>query len=184
MFELALQVQRDALATAQPGQVSPDYELSTAEAQIMAACELLADASVAGFRLICCGDRPWPVDVRTDLSVFLEQSVGLLQALDERAPFFRLEMYEQGIETVRVFRREEGRVNAHCEPLVAGAENRFGTKDEELGMEVLVRAVAGVVAGFIECCERLCPHLLALPEMTSWQKTVEHLAEHLLGAEA
>src|SRR6185503_18749768 len=98
------QIQRESLEAAQPGQVSADYELSTAEAQLMAACELMADAAVADFRLSCCGERSWPVDVRTDLSVFLGQSVGMLQALVDEAPSFRLEMYEQGIETALVFR--------------------------------------------------------------------------------
>jgi hypothetical protein len=179
MFELALQVQRESLEAARPGQVSEDYELSTAEAQLMAACELLAAAAVADFRLVCCGELPWPVDVRTDLSVFLAQSVGVLQALDEGAPSFRLEMYEQGIETALIFRRMEGKLHVHCEPLLASGDTRFCTQDEELGTEILVRAVAGVITGFTECCARLCPQLLVLPELTRWRKTVEQLVERL-----
>lgn len=179
MFELALQIQRESLEAARPGQVSDDYELSTAEAQLMAACELLADAAVADFRFVCCGELPWPVDVRTDLSVFLAQSVGLLQALVDGTPSFRLEMYEQGIETTLIFRRMEDRLHVHCEPLLTSGDTRFCTRDEELGMAVLVRAVAGVTTGFTECCARLCPQLLVLPELTRWRKTLEHLLEQL-----
>ena len=182
MFELALHIRHEALEEAQPGQVSEDYELSTAEAQLMAACDLLADATVADFRLVCCGEHPWPVDVRTDLSVFLAQSERLLQALDEGAPSFRLEMYEQGIETALVFRRTESRLQVHCEPLIASGDSRFCTRDEEVGMGVLVRAISGGITGFTECCLRLCPQLLVLPEMMRWRRTVGQLVERLLRA--
>ncbi|HLL03200.1 MAG TPA: hypothetical protein VK539_21640 [Myxococcaceae bacterium] len=183
MFELALHIQRESLEAAQPGQVSEDYELNTAEAQLMAACELLADAAVADFRLICCGELAWPVDVRTDLSVFLSQSVGVLQALDAGAPCFRLEMYEQGIETALIFRRVGGRLHVHCEPILASGDSRLCTRDEELDMTSLVLAVADVITGFTTCCTRLCPQLLVLPEMTHWRKTVEQLVEGLRGTE-
>jgi hypothetical protein len=182
MFELSLHIQRESFEAAQPGQVSEDYELSTAEVQLMAACELLADTAVADFRLVCCGERPWPVDVRTDLSVFLEQSAGLLQALKDGAPSFRLEMYEQGTETVLVFSRGEGKLHVHCEPLLTLGDRRFCTRDEALDVAVLVRAIAGVITGFTECCARLCPQLLVLPELTRWRKTVEHLLAQLLRA--
>lgn len=179
MFELALQIRHEALEEAQPRQVSEDYELSTAEAQLMAACDLLADAAVADFRLVCCGERPWPVDVRTDLSVFLVQSAGILQALDEGASSFRLEMYEQGIETVLVFRRMGDKLQVHCEPLLASGDRRFCMQGEDLGVESLVCAVAGVITGFTECCARLCPQLLLLPEMMRWRRTLGQLVARL-----
>jgi hypothetical protein len=81
MFELSLHVQQDALAAALPGEVSDTYSLDTAEVQLVAACELIADAGVADFQLACCGAQRWPVDVRTDLSVFLEQLQALLHSL-------------------------------------------------------------------------------------------------------
>lgn len=173
MFELALQIHPDALAAAQPGQPGDEYELETVEAQLMAACELIADAGVADFRLLCCGEHPWPVDVRTDLSVFLEQLPGLLQALMEGSPSFRLRMYEQGIETVLAFTRAGGLLQVRCEPLLAGGENRFGTHGESLGVQMLVHSMAGVLSAFIQCCERVCPQLLMRTELTDWRRLVE-----------
>ncbi len=73
MFELTVQLHPSALSTALPTQTGDDSELETAEAQLMTACEFIADARVADFRLLCCGEHPWPVDVRTDLSILLEQ---------------------------------------------------------------------------------------------------------------
>ncbi|MFL5358998.1 hypothetical protein [Archangium sp.] len=173
MFELALQIHPDALAAAQPGQPGDEYELETAESQLMAACELLADAGVADFRLLCCGEQPWPVDVRTDLSVFLEQLPGLLQALREEGSCFRLRMYEQGIETVLAFTRAGGLLRIRCEPLLPGSENRWSAHDESLEVRVLVHSVAGVLAAFVQCCAHVCPPLLMHAELTGWRRLVE-----------
>jgi len=184
MFELTLQLHPSALATAQPGQPGDEYELETVEAQLMAACELIADASVADFQLRCCGEHSWPVDVRTDLSILLEQFQELLQALHEEAPSFRLRMYEQGIETVLAFTRTGDMLQVRCEPLLAGGENRFGAHDEVLHVKALVHAVAGVLSAFIQCCKRVCPQLLTLPELRDWRKLVESQVAQLLGVEA
>jgi len=180
MFELTVQLHPSALSTALPTQTGDDSELETAEAQLMTACEFIADARVADFRLLCCGEHPWPVDVRTDLSILLEQLPALLQALDEGAPSFQLRMYEQGIETVLAFTRMDGMLRIHCEPLLAGGENRFGAHDEVVGVEILVRAVAGVLSNFIECCERVCPQLLRRSELDEWRKRVESQLAQLL----
>ncbi|WP_257454671.1 hypothetical protein [Archangium lipolyticum] len=180
MFELTLQLHPSALATAQPGQTGDEYELETAEAQLMAACELIADANVADFRLACCGEHPWPVDVRTDFSVFLEQLQGLLQALLDGSPSFQLRMYEQGIETVLAFTRAESMLRVRCEPLIAGGENRFGGRDEMLGVKELVLALDGALAAFFKCCERVCPQLLTLRALKDWRKLVEHQVVQLL----
>jgi hypothetical protein len=184
MFELTVQLHSSALSTALPAQTGDDYELETAEAQLMTACEFIADARVADFRLLCCGEQPWPVDVRTDLAILLEQLPGLLLALAERAPSFQLRMYEQGIETVLAFTRMEGMLRIHCEPLLAGGENRFGAHDEVLAVEALVRAVAGVLSNFIECCERVCPQLLMRAELNEWRKHVESRVAHLTNPDA
>jgi hypothetical protein len=178
MFELTVQLHSSALSTALPVQTGDEYELETAEAQLMAACALIADARVADFRLFCCGEQPWPVDVRTDLAILLEQLPGLLQALVEATPSFPLQMYEQGIETVLVFTRMDGMLRIHCEPLLAGGENRFGAHDEVLAVEALVRALADVLSNFIECCERVCPQLLMRAELNEWRRHVESQMAH------
>lgn len=179
MFELALQIHPDALAAAQPGHPGDAYELDTAESQLLAACELIADAGVADFRLLCCGEHPWPVDVRTDLPVFLEQLPGLLQALQVGSPSFQLRMYEQGIETVLAFTRTGDRLQVRCEPLLAGGENRFGTHAESPGVRMVVHSVAGVLSAFFQCCERVCPPLLLRAELTDWRRRVEEQLERL-----
>lgn len=182
MFELVLQIHPDAFAAARPGQPGDEYELDTAESQLMAACELIADAGVAEFRLRCCGEQPWPVDVRTDLSVFLEQLPELLQALHEGSPCFRLQMYEQGIETVLVFTRTGGLLQVRCEPLLPGGENRWGAHEESLEVRMLVHSVAGVLTTFVQCCERVCPQLFMRAELTDWRRLVENQLTRLRDA--
>jgi hypothetical protein len=180
MFELALHVQQDVLAAAQPGEVSDAYELNNAEAQLMAACELIADTGVADFRLACCGARLWPVDVRTDLPVFLEQLQGLLQALESRASVFQLQMYEQGIETVLAFSRREDILHLRCEPLLPGGENRLGEHGEQLSVRALVGSLNEMLAAFLLCCERVCPQLLTHKELHDWRKNVGSSMARLL----
>lgn len=181
MFDFALQVHGEALAPAQPCQPGEEYDLTTAEAQIMAACDLIADAKVANFRLICGGEQPWPVDVRTDLSVFLDQIPGLLRSLREKEPSFRLSMYEQGIETILIFSRLGDALQVRCEPLVAGTALRFGAKDERVEVKTFVNLVLEVVKSFVESCERVCPALLDRSEINEWRRTIERQMAELLG---
>lgn len=180
MFELELRVDPRALAAAQAGTTERAYDLSEGvETHISAACDILADAQVANFHLICCGDKPWPVDVWVDFNIFLEQSLFLLKNFTEGESSFRLEFYEQGTESVLIFSRQGEYLRVRCESFWGG-ECSFGNQEEFITMELLVRSVADAVHEFIRCCERVCPHILDSQEMGQWREDIQRYTEQLL----
>lgn len=63
---------------------------------------------VSGF-----GQSPWPVDVGTDLPVFLEQLPEAIKSVNSREPF-QLDFYEQGIERTIIFTPFDGLYVALC----------------------------------------------------------------------
>jgi len=173
MFNIGLDVDRVALAAVKTAAVPDEVELETGVAQIAVACDLVADAEVAKFRLTCGGSKPWPVDVRTDLSVLLEQCPNIFRALAEREPGFQLRMYEQGIETVLSFARGAEVLTVIGRPLVPGGTSRYASDQaEEVSVEMFLRCITDVVAGFVECCAVVCPHLLAMPEFVEWKSAI------------
>jgi hypothetical protein len=79
---------------------------------LMDVCDALEPGSefaVSGF-----GQDVWPVDVTTDLAVFLEQVPKALHAIKERKSA-EIEFYEQGVERLIAFEPEGARYLAICE---------------------------------------------------------------------
>lgn len=77
-------------------------------------CEALADTSSADFIVTGFGQERWPVDVRTDLPVFLEQLPKALTSV-ELGSSFSLDFYEQGIERIIHFECTGDEYSARCE---------------------------------------------------------------------
>ena len=80
-----------------------DPELDDVTSVIADACEVLAESGGVEFVVSGFVDEPWPVDVRTDLSVVLEQLPAALTRLRARKNF-DINFYEQGIERELMFR--------------------------------------------------------------------------------
>jgi len=183
MFDISLQVRRDVLAKAQPGHVGNEYELLSLEAQIAAACELLQESKVAEFRVVLCSEEPWPVDTWLDLASFLEQVTGVLGMIDTGARMFRVEMWEEGIEAMIVLHRVGDMLRIHCAHRTAQRRLPFIAP----GAETLVPAaqvafqIGQLVQAFVECCDRVCPQILALGAMQLWRREVARRVEKILG---
>jgi hypothetical protein len=78
---------------------------------LMDVCDALGAGSefaVSGF-----GQDVWPVDVTTDLAVFLEQVPHALRAIKERK-FAEIDFYEQGIERSIAFEPDGAGYSATC----------------------------------------------------------------------
>lgn len=78
-------------------------------------CEAVADCGKVTFRVSGFGQDPWPVDVRTDLPVFLEQLPAAIRAAERGDREFTLDFYEQGLERVLLFTPNDGSFSVRCE---------------------------------------------------------------------
>lgn len=179
MFKIALQIDQEALATAAAGKIGDEYEIEgDLDAQILAACDIIAEAQVAQFHLTCCGVQPWPVAVWLDLGILLQQVSPLLEALNANNKF-RLEFFDQGIESVLVFSPSGRQSQIDCESFWGG-QSRFGGQQELVNIESVARAMRDIVDGFIECCKHICPQLLEQPELAAWRHDVRCRIEQAL----
>jgi hypothetical protein len=180
MFEISLEINRDALAAASPQQTDEEFPLEDLTTQIVAACSAISRAKVAKFRLACCGNQVWPVDIWVDFAIFLEQSLDVLLAIKDGLDVFRFEFFEQGTESVVIFSATSSGLRVSCESFWGG-ECIFGNQEEFIEPKHLVSAIKKSVQGFIECCEKLCPDILNLPEIMSWHREIEQHTRLLLG---
>jgi hypothetical protein len=92
-----------------------DPELDDIQSILVEICRALAETESIEFVISGFGRPRWPVDVRTDLPVVLEQLPGMLAFL--RLPTnnsFYLDLYEQGIEARLTFTRSDGLVAIDC----------------------------------------------------------------------
>lgn len=180
MFRIALQINQESLTTAAAGTISDEYEIEgDLDAQILAACDMIAEAQVAQFHLTCCSEQPWPVAVWLDLGILLQQVNPLLDALKANEEF-RLEFFDQGIESVLVFSPLGRQVRINCESFWGG-QCRFGGQQELVGIESVSRALKDITDGFIECCKYVCPQLLEQPELAAWRHDVRYRVEQAPG---
>jgi hypothetical protein len=118
----------------------------------------------ATFSVSACGEAPWPVDVGTDLCVVLEQLPEALGAA-RRGKDFDIDFYEQGIDCLLEFRRQDASYRVHCSSLTRPVEYF----EEEI---VPVEAVAGmldeVLERFVAACRTAAPHIAASDGFDDW----------------
>jgi len=183
MFDISLQIRRDALAKAEPGQVGNEYELVSLESQIAAACELLQESKVAEFRMVLCSEEPWPVDTWLDLASFLEQVTGVLKMIGEGGRLFHVDMWEEGIEAMIVLHRVGDMVRVRCSHRMERRRLSFVTPGAEATVPTVLVAyqIGQLVQAFAECCERVCPQILALAAMQMWRREVARHVEKIIG---
>ncbi|AJQ96672.1 hypothetical Protein YC6258_04640 [Gynuella sunshinyii YC6258] len=74
-----------------------DPDLDDINSLLMRICEYMDDHGECDFEFGGFGQQSWPVDVRTDLPVFLEQLPIVLSLLSQHENF-EIDFYEQGIE--------------------------------------------------------------------------------------
>lgn len=80
---------------------------------LMLMCDVLESQRALRF-VVEWGDQPWSVDVRTDLSVVLEQLPGVFQGL--MVGGFTLSFFEQGLERDLAFQRKGATWDVSCSP--------------------------------------------------------------------
>ena len=71
---------------------------------VLEICDVLQELCIAKFEVGGFGQHSWPVDVRTDLAVFIEQLPDSINCCNEGSRVeFEIDFYEQGVERCLAF---------------------------------------------------------------------------------
>lgn len=137
---------------------SYDPELDDVRSVLGDVCEALEDAG-ARFCVQICSKERWPVTVRTDLSLVLEQLAGVLAALAAGLPT-KLELYEQGVERVVSLVPGGSTVAVECDDMIRkpSSVTTSAVLDRRMVIERLCRLASDFLAAADACCAPLARH--------------------------
>ena len=110
------------------------------------------------------GQDRWPVDVGTDLPVFLEQLPDVLQAVNAGMAT-AIDFYEQGIERSILFSPIDRRYLASC---TSGTAWQPDPSTEYIDREDLERMLLAAREEFMRAFAEAAPNLVAHPWMRHW----------------
>ena len=117
---------------------------------------------VSGF-----GQDRWPVDVGTDLAIFLEPLPNVLRAVKAGAAT-EIDFYEQGIERKIEFSPAGDVYHATC---ISQTEWQPDPAVEQVGRAVLEGMLVGVQAQVVKLIEEIAPDLAEHDWVRSWHNT-------------
>jgi hypothetical protein len=148
----------------------PSYqeELDDVRSILSDVCGILADTGSAEFLVSGFGQERWPVDVRTDLPVFLEQIPDAAAAVESNAPF-SIEFYEQGVERVIFFEPQGELYSARCE---SQTDWRPDPEVETIGRQELREVFSDIREGLMRFLSHSAPRIATHPWMQAWAGVV------------
>jgi len=146
---------------------SYDLELDNVISILSDLCEF-AQSKRGVFRVGGFGQAQWPVDVRTDLCVVLEQLPKVLSAVKSGKPSV-LDFYEQGIQRRIIFTPAATDYEVTCAAFSRYWEPSPAT--ERIGHAALVRMLSGVLDEFMGFMHRVAPTLEQHPWIRNWLHT-------------
>jgi uncharacterized protein YjbI with pentapeptide repeats len=146
-------------------------ELSEIKGLLAHLCDALQDTGAAHFRVFAFDDRPWPVDIRYDLLVVLEQLPAILSALRASAAGFTLSFYEQGIERDLIFHRQSS--NWLTVEYSTRLDWTPARSVENIDAPDLERQLLDLASGFVRAVEILCPKGAALKWFREWVDSLQ-----------
>ncbi|WP_437710858.1 hypothetical protein WMF45_37975 [Sorangium sp. So ce448] len=157
MFEVRLTVP-SVLPRSEIGQLEYDPELDDLGSVLRDICEALEAAGV-GFHVRVCSDEYWPVTVRTDLLVVIEQ-LGDALGLLAQGQVGKLEFYEQGVERVVLLTPCGGEFLIQCNDLIVKPTSHTDTVS--VSCELVLKELVGLADDFLRvskiCCGQLASH--------------------------
>lgn len=129
-------------------------------------CECLELNHVLSFVIIAFDEKPWPVDVATDLSVFLEQFSELLEWLNssDKSPY-TVNFYEQGIQRSLILNRRQEHIKITCE---SWSDWQPKYDHETVSARELGIMLDELRRVFLTQAKQLCPHQYNHPWLQSW----------------
>lgn len=117
------------------------------------------DFMVSGF-----GQEKWPLDVQTDLAVFLEQLPEVLRAIHEGRDA-SIDFYEQGVERSIDLSLSDGQYVARCMSRTDWQPNPVVQRVDQEDLEEMLLAVREV---FMRAFAEMAPGLAGHPWVRSW----------------
>jgi hypothetical protein len=129
-------------------------------------CEVLAESGRARFLIEGFGQAAWPVDVRTDLCVALEQIPLLIRELRANREG-TLSLYEQGVERAVAF-RPSGDITA----ISCSSSTRWQPNPATIHMptEAILRELVALCDRFCDLVRSIDRTLYEHPWFTSWRE--------------
>lgn len=122
-------------------------------------CVILEQSGVVKFLVSGFGQRPWPVDVRTDLAILLEQLPELAKFVNsQQLDVCNICFYEQGIERDLRFTMRGQNVDILCS---SRSNWRPYPSIETISLDKLRAMIAKFVETMFEAIKSTCPSVFA-----------------------
>lgn len=132
-------------------------------------CIYFANQNSNNFVISGFGQDAWPVDVRTELAIFLEQLPNSIDAVNNQDSQFEISFYEQGFERTLNFELKREKYLVSCTSFDQWQPDpAVETIDGELLMGMFIQIGEEVLKG----CEQVDPSLLNHPLMREWIEKV------------
>ena len=121
-------------------------------------------AGQATFSVSACGETSWPVSVRTDLCVLLEQLPEALGAA-RRGKDFDIDFYEQGIERMLEVRADGAGYRVRYSSMSRPVDH---LEEETVSADAVAQMLADVLDRFVSACRTAAPHIAASDWFDDW----------------
>jgi hypothetical protein len=173
MFRFFLEIATNPILRRPPSEITTEYnsDLKDINSLLGDICEALQESKRIAFIVEGFGQSPWPVDITTDLAIFLEQLPGLVGWMtDISSTTFVLDFYEQGIDRRLNFDNGKGLVQITCES--------WGTFEpypniEIISREALSTMIKELVQGFLQLANLVAPEIVAHEWFQKWRSEVQ-----------
>lgn len=140
-----------------------DPELDDVRSMLSELCEAINGR--VGFCVSGFGQDIWPVDVETDLPVFLESLPGAIKAIKIRDDFV-VDFYEQGLQRLLNFEFRDGVYIASCS---ASDGWECALDQEEVMPHPLDDMLEKFMNEFVEIVRKFAPSVSEHPWFLEWQ---------------
>lgn len=152
------------IAAAKLGRIY-DLELDNITSVLTDICEALAEEASVRFLVGGFGQDPWPVDVRMDLPVVIEQVPAVLAAIRNGAGT-SLGFYEQGIQRVLAMDPTgDDEVIVECQSMTSWQPRPSTIK---MKRQHLLEALGTFLGELVERARQRCPDLVENPWFREW----------------
>lgn len=141
-----------------------DPELDCITSLLSDACEALEETGQVRFDVAGFGQERWPLDVRTDLAVAVEQVPAVIEALVSGEPV-TLDFYEQGVQRELDMTPQSSEVTIYC-----GSMTDWRPDPDTIHMPIheLQAQLEQFLDGFVDVVRQRCPDLVEHPWFRDW----------------
>jgi len=131
-------------------------------------CDVLAEARCCAFLVDGFGQETWPVDIRTDLLVILEQLPVIAESIATGRDSFVVDFYEQGLQRFLLFQPQGTDFRVEC---TSATEWTPVPTTIVLPHSELVLMFVQLRDAFLRLAESVCPHLASHPWLDEWARS-------------